>query len=375
MIQPPREDGERLQKVLAAAGIASRRECEEFIQEGRVTVDGVVVSELGARVDPFKQQIMFDGEALPRARKRYFALNKPEGVVCTARDPSGRPRVTDLLPPEIGRVFNVGRLDMASEGLILLTNDGELANRLTHPRYEVEKVYHVQVAGVPTQETLAELRRGVYLAEGKAHFVDAKVKGRKKNGSILELVLDEGRNREIRRVLARVGHKVQRLTRVAVGAVKLGQLPKGAYRELTPEEIKSLRSDRGGKKAESKEDEGRKAGRGRAPKRKSAAEKPAAAPKKAAPRPGSAAAGPRVIGGDDAPAEEKKTSRPKKAGFKKKVGPTKQQLAEKAGKKTAGLRAAAKKAAAKKEAAKKAKGKKAVKKSNAKNSAKGGRKR
>lgn len=234
-------DEQRLQKVLAAAGIASRRECELLIEEGRVTVDGAVVTELGVKVNPGTQTIHVDGELLPQKRRVYFAVNKPEGVVCTAKDPSGRPRVTDLLPPDLGRVFNVGRLDMASEGLILLTNDGELANKLTHPRHGVEKVYHVQVMGSPTAETLAQLRKGVYLAEGHAHFVNGKVKTRKKNSTILEVVLDEGRNREIRRVLARVGHKVQRLTRIAVGPVRLGELPSGAYRPLTSVELQALK--------------------------------------------------------------------------------------------------------------------------------------
>lgn len=237
---PPRERGDRLQKVLAAAGIASRRECETLIEEGRVEVDGEVVTDLGRRVDPFKQKIYFDGEALPRRRRVYFAVNKPDGVVTTSRDPSGRPRVTDLLPPDVGRVFAVGRLDMASEGLILVTNDGELANGLTHPRHGVEKTYHVQVAGIPTAETLSNLRRGVYLSDGHAHFVDAKLKRRRKQGAILEVVLDEGRNREIRRLLARVGHKVQRLTRVAVGPVRLGEMEPGSYRPLTREEVQAL---------------------------------------------------------------------------------------------------------------------------------------
>ena len=232
--------GERLQKVLAAAGVASRRECELLITEGRVEVDNQVVTELGIRVEPAKQTIHIDGELLPQKKRLYFAINKPEGVVSTARDPSGRPRVIDLAPPDAGRLFNVGRLDMASEGLILVTNDGELANQLTHPRHGVEKTYHVQVAGQPTGETLATLRKGVRLSEGKAHFVHARIKSRKKNSTILEVVLDEGRNREIRRVLARVGHKVQRLTRVAVGPVRLGELPSGACRPLTPKEIKSL---------------------------------------------------------------------------------------------------------------------------------------
>ena len=139
--------GERLQKVLAAAGVASRRESEQLILEGRVEVDGQMVTELGTRVDRRHQEIFVDGEPLPRPKLVYFAVNKPEGVVCTANDPSGRPRITDLLPPDMGRVFNVGRLDMSSEGLILMTNDGELANELTHPRHGVQKIYDVQVAG------------------------------------------------------------------------------------------------------------------------------------------------------------------------------------------------------------------------------------
>ncbi|QDT69624.1 Ribosomal large subunit pseudouridine synthase B [Planctomycetes bacterium MalM25] len=238
----PADAGERLQKVLAAAGVASRRECEELIVEGRVKVDGQIVSELGARVDPDTQAIEVDGEALKQPKRVYFAVNKPEGVVCTARDPSGRQRVTDLIPPSAGRVFNVGRLDMSSEGLILLTNDGDLANKLTHPRHGVEKLYHVQVAGLPTQEAIAQVRKGVYLDEGRVAFSNVKVKSRKKASTVLEVVLDEGRNREIRRVLARVGHKVQKLQRIAVGPVRLGEMPAGAYRPLTREEITALRA-------------------------------------------------------------------------------------------------------------------------------------
>lgn len=248
----PHPDGERLQKVLAAAGLASRRECELLIEEGRVQVDGRVVTELGARVDPVRQTIHVDGEELKQPRRVYFAVNKPTGVVCTARDPSGRERVTDLLPPHVGRVFNVGRLDMASEGLILVTNDGELANKLTHPRHGVEKRYLVQVAGAPTPEALAEVRKGVYLDEGRVAFANVKVKSKKKGSTILEVTLDEGRNREIRRVLARVGHKVQKLQRVAVGPVKLGEMPPGAYRPLTREEIADLREASAGEPAKPK---------------------------------------------------------------------------------------------------------------------------
>lgn len=232
--------GERLQKILAASGIASRRECEELITEGRVEVDGQVVTELGVRVDRSRQEIRVDGEKLARPKLVYFAVNKPTGVVTTARDPAGRPRVTDLLPPSLGRVFPVGRLDMESEGLILLTNDGDLAERLTHPRHGVHKVYEVQVAGFPDPKVLEQLRRGVHLSEGYAHAVDVRVRGTRKRSTILEMVLDEGRNREIRRLLARVGHKVQRLTRIAVGPIRLGELPLGAYRRLTPEELRKL---------------------------------------------------------------------------------------------------------------------------------------
>ena len=239
---PGNAEGDRLQKVLAAAGIASRRESEELILEGRVEVDGQVVTELGTRVDRFQQSISVDGEPLPRPKLVYYAANKPEGVVCTSKDPSGRPRVTDLLPPGIGRVFNVGRLDLSSEGLILLTNDGELANKLTHPRHGVEKTYEVQVSGHPDAEVLAKLKKGMHLAEGFAQVVHVRMKSRRKNGAILEMVLDEGRNREVRRLLAKVGHRVQRLTRIAIGPIRLGEMPPGTVRKLTVEEVKKLRA-------------------------------------------------------------------------------------------------------------------------------------
>lgn len=234
------DGGERLQKVLAAAGIASRRECEQLILEGRVEVDHKLATELGTRVDPQRQEIRVDGEALPRPKPVYYAVNKPTGVVCTSRDPAGRPRVIDLLPPNSPRAFAVGRLDISSEGLILVTNDGALANGLTHPRHGVEKIYHVQVAGQVETEVLAQLHRGMHLAEGFAHAKYVRIKSRRKRSTILEMILDEGRNREVRRLLARAGHKVQRLKRVAVGPVKLGDLPTGAVRPLTRKEIQSL---------------------------------------------------------------------------------------------------------------------------------------
>lgn len=236
----PDPRGERLQKVLAAAGLGSRRDCEELILVGRVEVNRQTVTELGTRVDPRDDEIRVDGQPLKQTRRVTYAVNKPSGVVSTNRDPAGRPRVIDLVPEPDRRLFAVGRLDLHSEGLILVTNDGELANRLTHPRYEVGKTYRVMVAGHPSREQIAELRRGVRLAEGVARVESVRIKGRHKHATLLEMTLKEGRNREIRRVLARVGHKVLRLVRTAVGPVKLGNLPPGASRKLTREETDAL---------------------------------------------------------------------------------------------------------------------------------------
>jgi 23S rRNA pseudouridine2605 synthase len=225
--------------VLAAAGVGSRRDCEELIREGRVEVDRQTITELGTRVDPLRQEIRVDGEALRRPQRLYFAVNKPTGTVTTNFDPSGRPRVIDLVPTE-ERVFAVGRLDRASEGLIFVTNDGEFANRITHPRYGVEKTYLVRVAGSPTPAELARLVKGVYLSEGFARVQSVVAKKKHGQSTDLVMVLNEGRNRELRRILARVGHKVLRLKRIAVGPIKLADLPTGAWRRLMPAEIDSL---------------------------------------------------------------------------------------------------------------------------------------
>ena len=235
------DDGQRLQKVLAAAGVGSRRNCEELITAGRVEVDRKTVTELGTRVDPAKQEIRVDGVPLPKVRLVYYAVHKPPGVVCTNRDPSGRPRVIDLMPRTKARLFAVGRLDLHSEGLILVTNDGELADRVTHPRYGVAKTYRVLVAGRPSRSVLERLRRGVRLAEGTTRIESVRVRSHRKESTTLEMRLREGRNREIRRVLAKVGHKVLRLVRIAVGPVRLGKLRPGASRELTPKELQALR--------------------------------------------------------------------------------------------------------------------------------------
>jgi 23S rRNA pseudouridine2605 synthase len=234
---------QRLQKILAAAGLGSRRQCEELITTGRVDVDRRVVTELGARADAATQEIRVDGQSLPKPRLHYYAVHKPPGVLSTNRDPSGRRRVIDLMPQSHLRLFTVGRLDLHSEGLILVTNDGELANRLTHPRYGVRKTYRVQVAGKPENDVLTKLRSGVRLAEGVARVEDVRILSHHKNSTVLEMVLREGQNREIRRVLARMGHKVMRLIRTSVGPVRLGNLPPGAFRLLSRDEVAALWKD------------------------------------------------------------------------------------------------------------------------------------
>lgn len=233
---------QRVQRVLAAAGLGSRRQCEEYITAGRVEVDGEVVDRLGSTVDPATSEIRVDGTPLRMPKPVYFLLNKPVGVVTTNRDPMGRPRVIDLIPPEY-RVFPVGRLDRSSEGLILLTNDGALADQLTHPRYGVLKVYHVTVAGEVSAETMRQMRQGIFIAEGRVRVEGAKIRKARGRATDMEITLREGKNREIRRILARLGHKVQQLRRVAIGPLKLGQLPSGAYRQLSFEEVKKLKAE------------------------------------------------------------------------------------------------------------------------------------
>ncbi len=243
---PPRKEadeaapqGERLQKVLAAAGVGSRRDCEELITEGRVEVDGQVVTELGVRVNRDTQDIRVDGTRIASPKRLYYAVNKPVGVVSTNYDPSGRTRVIDLVDTD-ERLYTVGRLDRSSEGLILLTNDGEFANRVAHPRYGIEKTYRVTVAGHPRKDDLDRLTRGVYLAEGVARATSVSVRKKLRESTELEIVLNEGKNREIRRVLARIGHKVLRLKRTAIGRLKLGELPPGAARRLSLQEVRQL---------------------------------------------------------------------------------------------------------------------------------------
>jgi 23S rRNA pseudouridine2605 synthase len=228
--------------VLAAAGLGSRRDCEELITAGRVEVDGEIVTELGTRVDPDTQAIFLDGERVKPKGKVYYAVYKPTGVLCTNADPQGRARVLDLLPETRERLFTVGRLDRSSEGLILVTNDGDLAQRLTHPKYGVEKTYRVLVAGDPTREALTQLTSGVHLAEGLARVKSVRPKGKQGQSTWLEIVLGEGKNREIRRILAKVGHKVMSLKRISVGPLRLGEMEPAEFRRLTPDEVANLQA-------------------------------------------------------------------------------------------------------------------------------------
>jgi 23S rRNA pseudouridine2605 synthase len=233
---------ERIQKLLAAAGCGPRRACEELVLDGRVTVNGEVVRILPVMVDPERDRITVDGKPLRPARLVYFILNKPSGVFCTQSDPEGRKRAVDLLVGVRERVFPVGRLDADSTGLLLLTNDGDLAQHLTHPRYGVPKTYHADVSGCPTQEAMDKLRTGVWLAEGKTAPAVIKVLHRQRDKAVLEITIREGRNREIRRMLAKLGHKVRRLTRVRMGKLTIRGLSLGAFRHLSREEITYLRS-------------------------------------------------------------------------------------------------------------------------------------
>ncbi|WP_205678902.1 pseudouridine synthase [Aquisphaera insulae] len=232
---------ERLQKVLAHAGLGSRRECEEYILQGRVTIDGQVAKELGTKVDLESQAVAVDGERIKLERMVYFAVNKPKGYVSTNSDPAGRPRVIDLLPEVLERVYSVGRLDEDSTGLMILTNDGELANRLAHPKFGVEKTYRALIAGSPGRELLDRLTEGIWLSDGKVRAKRAKIVGSQGEATLLELVLAEGKNREVRRMLAKLGHKVMRLNRVAIGPVVLKGLPIGEHRPLSRTEIDLLR--------------------------------------------------------------------------------------------------------------------------------------
>ena len=238
-------EGVRLQKVLAAAGLASRRASEIMISEGRVEVNGRVVTEQGLRIDPERDVVRVDGSRIPPPRRHlYLVLNKPRGVVSTLDDPEGRRTVNDLLANlrhgKQSRLFHVGRLDTDTEGLLILTNDGEFAHRLAHPSYEVPKTYLAEVAGVVTPATLKRLREGLTLDDGPVRPSAVKVVSSAGEKSLVKITLREGRNRIVRRTMEAVGHPVRRLSRTGIGPVRLGNLKVGEFRDLTRDELGAL---------------------------------------------------------------------------------------------------------------------------------------
>lgn len=232
----------RLQKVLAAAGIASRRHAEDMIAGGRVEVNGALVTEQGMRVDPQRDTIRVDGMRIPPPRRHaYLVVNKPRGVVSTMEDPEGRPTLGDIRFDKSSwqqlRLFHVGRLDTDTEGLIILTNDGEFAHRMAHPKYRVPKTYLAEVEGLLDNKTLRRLEKGLRLEDGPVKPDKVKLVMRSETRSLVEITLHEGRNRIVRRMMDSVAHPVRKLSRTAIGPVRLGQLPIGEARELTRDEM------------------------------------------------------------------------------------------------------------------------------------------
>jgi pseudouridine synthase len=250
VISPVNKSAERLQKVMARAGIGSRRACEELIRQGRVQVNRQVVTKLGTRVDPQRDEIVVDGQSLTLAATPiYLLLHKPPGYLSTTDDPHGRPTVMDLLSVS-GRVYPVGRLDLDSEGLLLLTNDGPLTQRLTHPRYQHEREYKVLVRGRPRRQALQALRQGVTLEDGttspaRVRLIQSETVPQPQGMTWLRIILREGRKRQVRRMCATVGHPVQRLVRVRMGPLHLGALRSGESRRLTRQEVKTLKTSVG----------------------------------------------------------------------------------------------------------------------------------
>lgn len=233
---------ERLQKYLAHAGVASRRHCEQLILKGKVSVNGQVVTELGTKVDPVKDKVMVDGKPVSRGNEKvYILLYKPGGYVTTVKDPEGRKTVLDLLRGIRERVYPVGRLDYDTEGLLLLTNDGELTHALTHPSRRVDKTYLARVEGVPSENELEKLRRGILLEDGMTAPAKVQLLKVQDNTAWLEITIHEGRNRQVRRMCEQTGHPVLFLKRVRLGFLTLAGLTVGKYRILRPREVAKLR--------------------------------------------------------------------------------------------------------------------------------------
>jgi len=241
----------RLAKYIAQAGITSRRKAEELIAQGRVMVNGVVIREQGVQVEPEKDEIKVDGTAVARERPVYLLLNKPLGVICSLDDPQGRPTVAELVSKIDTRVFPVGRLDYDSEGLLLMTNDGDFANLITHPRYGIKKRYRVRVKGCVSREALQRLRTGVNLEDGPTLPAGVKILESSADSSLLEVELGEGKKREVRRMCAAVGYPVLHLQRTALSFLSLQGVAPGKFRYLTPGEVKRLKKEAAANRSQS----------------------------------------------------------------------------------------------------------------------------
>lgn len=232
----------RLQKILAQAGVASRREAEKIILAGRVKVNGQTVRELGTKADPEKDLIQVDGQKLSLSEKKvYYLLNKPTGYVTTMKDPQGRKTVADLISSIQERVYPVGRLDYDTSGLLLITNDGDLANALAHPKKEIGKCYEARVLGIPSEESLSSLEKGILLDDGMTAPAKVDLIKKERTKASIEITIHEGRNRQVRRMFEAIGHKVIKLKRSRLGPISIGNLPLGKLRSLTSKEIESLK--------------------------------------------------------------------------------------------------------------------------------------
>jgi 23S rRNA pseudouridine2605 synthase len=231
---------ERLQKILAKAGIASRRKAEQLILEGRIRINGRIVSEVGSKADPNRDTITCDHRPITIEEKVYILLNKPAGYVTTLSDPQGRSVVSDLVADIPLRLFPVGRLDLETEGALLMTNDGELGNAILHPRYEVNKTYEATVIGSPAEEKLNLLRQGITIDDVQTRPAKIRVLKRHKERTHVEIIIHEGKKRQVRKMFQAISHRVLHLKRTAYGNLRLGALPVGKYRILSPNDLKSI---------------------------------------------------------------------------------------------------------------------------------------
>ena len=231
----------RLQKFLADCGVASRRKSEELIKEGKVKVDGRLVTELGTKVIPGKDKVTIDGKELKQCQKNiYIMLNKPEGYITTAREQFNRPFIMDLLTDVQERVFTVGRLDMDTSGLIILTNDGDFGHKITHPKNKINKIYIAEVKGFPTSAEMSKFKKGLKIEDYTTSPAEIRLVTKKKNSSIVEIIIHEGRNRQVKKMCETIGHNVISLQRTALGGLELGSLPLGKWKYMTNKEIERI---------------------------------------------------------------------------------------------------------------------------------------